>query len=66
MQTSIIHSLFSLCSLLPPHFLGVQVNQSQAILIYLESLTAMKLNHLSSGSNLLEKLVPMEVSASIS
>lgn len=35
-------------------------------MIYLESLTAMKLNHLSSGSNLLEKLVPVEVSASIS
>lgn len=65
-QPLIFHSLLSLSSLLPLSFLGVQVNQSWAILMYLESLTAMKLNHLSSGSNLLEKLVPMEVSVSIS
>lgn len=66
MKPRIFQAPLSLSSLLPPPFLRVQVNQSQAILIYLESLTAMKLNHLSSGSNLLEKLVPMEVSVSIS
>lgn len=41
-------------------------DQSWTVSIYLESLTAMKANHLSSGSDLLLRLVPMEVSLSIS
>lgn len=50
----------------PPPTPQLLQDQSWVILIYLESLAAMKANRLSSGSNLLLKLVPMELSLSIS